>query len=670
MNTLLLGLNKEQQRAVMTTDGPVLIVAGAGAGKTKTLTTRIAYLISEKNVEPSKILAITFTNKAAKEMRERAYSLIQAHPNPPQGRALDAERVVSDPLPWGGARGGPGSKPLITTFHSLGVQILREQHMHHSRGKYFSILDSDDSLSLVKDAVRASNLDPKQYEPKKFQSIISRYKNKGIDFFNFSQYIESSYDELVKDVWEKYERSLEKEKAYDFDDLLLKSLALLENNKVIRDYYQSRFDYIHIDEYQDTNGVQYDLVKLLTNEKQNICAVGDTDQNIYSWRGAQIKNMLQFEKDFPKGIMIFLEQNYRSTDIILSAANAVIEKNEMRIPKNLFTDKTMGDKITIAELYSERNEAEYVVDSIIELWDSGIAPEDIAILYRANFQSRIFEEYLIDRGIHYSMTGTKFYERKEIKDVLSYIRAAINPESWTDIKRCINTPARGIGKTTVLKLMEGKRYELPAKVSIEVERFFTLLEQIKSLIETEKPSDVIRKVLNLSGIYEFYNDKTEDGETRRENLEELVTLANGYEVSYGNYSEAMMKFLEDASLHSDQDSLDEEKNIKGVRLMTVHAAKGLEFHCVFVVGLEHGLFPHERNEKLKKEDQEEERRLFYVALTRAKEKLFLTYATTRTIFGMRGVQTPSEFLYDIPIELIEQAKPKNPPQTGTIVYID
>lgn len=640
MSSLLLGLNSEQQKAVTTTDGPVLIVAGAGAGKTKTLTTRIAYLIQEKKVNPKSILAITFTNKAAKEMRERAYSLIGAQ--------------------------GYDSGPLITTFHSLGVQILREQHLHHSRGKYFSILDSDDSLSMIKDAVREAGLDPKQYEPKKFQSIISRYKGQGVDFFNFNQYIESSFDELTKDIWAKYEKKLEQEKAYDFDDLLLKTLTMMQNNAEVRTYYKTRFDYIHIDEYQDTNGVQYDLVKLFTNEKQNICAVGDTDQNIYSWRGAQIKNMIQFEKDFPGATLIFLEQNYRSTDVILSAANAVIEKNEMRIPKNLFTDKTAGDKITVAELYSERDEAEYVVDSIVELWDSGVQPEDIAILYRANFQSRIFEEYLIDRGIHYTMTGTKFYERKEIKDILSYIRAAQNPESWTDIKRCINTPARGIGKTTVLKLLEGKRDELPPKARGDVDQFFQLLQRINTLIQTEKPSEVVRQVLTLSGIYEFYNDKTEEGQTRRENLEELVTLARGHD----DVEEGMMRFLENASLHSDQDTLDEEKNKKGVRLMTVHAAKGLEFHCVFVVGLEHGLFPHERDSRVKKEDREEERRLFYVALTRAKETLYLTYATTRTIFGMRGVQTPSEFLYDIPIDLIKQAKRKDPPQTGTVIYID
>lgn len=642
MDSLLSGLNAEQKKAVTTTDGPVLIVAGAGAGKTKTLTTRIAYLIQSGKTDPEKILAITFTNKAAKEMRERAYHLI--------GTGLASRD-----------RG-----PLITTFHALGVRILKDQHKLFDRGQYFSIFDSDDSLSLIKESLKENGLDPKQYEPKKFQSIISRYKGRGVSYFEFNQYIESSYDELVKDVWEKYEKKLEKEKAYDFDDLLLKPLSLLKNNKDIRDLYRNRYDYVHIDEYQDTNGVQYDLVKLLVSDKQNICAVGDTDQNIYSWRGAQIKNMLQFEKDFPNTTMIFLEENYRSTDVILSAANRVIEKNEMRIPKNLFTKKGFGEKITVAELYSERDESLFVIDSIIELWDKKVPLEDIAVLYRTNFQSRVFEEACIARGLPYTMTGTKFYERKEIKDVMSYLKSARNPDAWTELKRCINTPARGIGKTTILKLIEGKGDTLPAKTKMEVDRFYEVLEKIKVLSETEKPSEVIRKILTISGIYEFYNDKTEEGETRRENLEELVSLATNYDEN----PRGIEAFLEDASLQSDQDTLDQEKNKKGIRLMTVHAAKGLEFSHVFIVGLEHGLFPHQRDERLKKEDQEEERRLFYVALTRAKEKLYLSYATTRTIFGMRGVQTPSEFLYDIPTELIEQAK-KDRPSTGEItIYID
>jgi DNA helicase-2/ATP-dependent DNA helicase PcrA len=642
MDSLLSGLNAEQKKAVTTTDGPVLIVAGAGAGKTKTLTTRIAYLIQSGKTDPEKILAITFTNKAAKEMRERTYHLI--------GTGLASRD-----------RG-----PLITTFHALGVRILKDQHKLFDRGQYFSIFDSDDSLSLIKESLKENGLDPKQYEPKKFQSIISRYKGRGVSYFEFNQYIESSYDELVKDVWEKYEKKLEKEKAYDFDDLLLKPLSLLKNNKDIRDLYRNRYDYVHIDEYQDTNGVQYDLVKLLVSDKQNICAVGDTDQNIYSWRGAQIKNMLQFEKDFPNTTMIFLEENYRSTDVILSAANRVIEKNEMRIPKNLFTKKGFGEKITVAELYSERDESLFVIDSIIELWDKKVPLEDIAVLYRTNFQSRVFEEACIARGLPYTMTGTKFYERKEIKDVMSYLKSARNPDAWTELKRCINTPARGIGKTTILKLIEGKGDTLPAKTKMEVDRFYEVLEKIKVLSETEKPSEVIRKILTISGIYEFYNDKTEEGETRRENLEELVSLATNYDEN----PRGIEAFLEDASLQSDQDTLDQEKNKKGIRLMTVHAAKGLEFSHVFIVGLEHGLFPHQRDERLKKEDQEEERRLFYVALTRAKEKLYLSYATTRTIFGMRGVQTPSEFLYDIPTELIEQAK-KDRPSTGEItIYID
>lgn len=639
---LLTGLNEEQKKAVETTDGPVLIIAGAGAGKTKTLTTRIAYLIEKGITEGDKILAITFTNKAAKEMRERAYALLE-------------NELASF-----------GKGPLITTFHSLGVYILKEQHTKHTRGKFFSIFDSDDSLSLIKESIKESGLDPKQYEPKKFAAIISRYKGQGVSITSFNEYIETSYDELVKDVWERYEKKLEQEKGYDFDDLLLKTLRLLQEDKEVRDYYHKRFDYIHIDEYQDTNTVQYKIVKLLVNDKNNICAVGDTDQNIYSWRGAQIKNMLQFEKDFPKCQMIFLEQNYRSTDIILQAANKIIEKNEMRIPKNLFTNKAIGEKITVAELYSEKEEAGYVAESIVELWDKKIPLEEVAVLYRANFQSRTFEEALISIGVPYTMTGTKFYERKEIKDVISYIKAARNKDSWTDIKRCINTPARGIGKTTLLKLVEGKRDELPMKARHSVDSFFQLLDTIETYTHTLTTSELVKKVLIISGIYDSYGDNTEESITRKENLEELVTLAKKYD----EHTTGLDQFLEDVALQSDQDTLIDEKAKKGVRLMTVHAAKGLEFSHVFIVGLEHGLFPHERSEKAKKEDSEEERRLFYVALTRAKEKLFLTYATTRTIFGMRGVQTPSEFLYDIPSELIEEQKPYKGGRGETIIYID
>lgn len=643
MEHILSGLNAEQKKAVETVTGPVLIVAGAGAGKTKTLTTRIAYIIGGGYADPENILAITFTNKAAKEMKERVYSLLEK---------INIQTYT---------------RPLVVTFHSLCVRILREQYEHTNRGKNFSIFDTDDSLSLIKEAIRESGLDPKTYEPKRFSSIISRYKNKGIDSFEFGQYIETSFDELVKDVWSRYEKKLINEKAYDFDDLLLVTTKLLRTNTTIRTYYQEKFSYIHIDEYQDTNGVQYELVKLLLNpQKNNICAVGDTDQNIYSWRGAQIKNMIAFEKDFPNSQTIFLEENYRSTDVILQAANAVIEKNTVRIPKNLYTKTYSKELITVAEVYSERDEAEYVIDTITETWDSGVVLSDIAILYRANFQSRVFEEACIARGIPYIMTGTKFYERREIKDTISYIRAAQNRDSLTDIKRTINTPTRGIGKTTLLKVLENKIDTLPLKAHVNVMSYFSILDSIKKTLEEKKPSEIIRHTITVSGLYASFDPKTEDGATRRENLEELVTLAKNYDEK----ENGIENFLEDVLLQSDQDTLDNQKESRdSIKLMTIHAAKGLEFKIVYIVGLEHGLFPHERSEKLAKEDSEEERRLFYVALTRAKEKIYLTYATTRTIFGMRGVQTPSEFLFDIPIELIEQAKPKK--RSGeTIIYIE
>jgi DNA helicase-2/ATP-dependent DNA helicase PcrA len=640
--SILVGLNEEQKKAVTKTEGPVLIVAGAGAGKTKTITTRIAYLIINKITRGENILAITFTNKAAKEMRERALKI------------LESENVKEI------------ETPLILTFHSLGVYILKNQYHLLDRGKYFSIFDTDDSVSLIKDSLKESGLDPKQYEPRKFASIISKWKSKGINVSEFPNYIESSFDELVLDIWERYENKLKKEKAYDFDDLLIYPLSLLRENKIIREYYQKKFKYIHIDEYQDTNQVQYELIKLLVGEEKNICAVGDTDQNIYSWRGAQIKNMLQFEKDFPKCEVFFLEENYRSTDVILEAANNIIEKNEVRIPKTLYTKKTNGEKITIAELYNEKDEASFIVDEIIDLWDKGVRLDEIAVLYRTNFQSRILEEYLVKNHIPYKMTGTKFYDRKEIKDTVSYIKAALNRDAFTEIKRCINTPPRGIGKTTVLKIIEGKTNELKGKVLESILSFYKVLDEIKSDIETKKPSEVLKNVLDKSSIYAYYSEmKTEDGMMRKENLEELVTLAKNYDEE----ENGMEKFLEDISLQNEYDEVEDKEEGNKVRIMTVHQAKGLEFSYVFIVGLEEDLFPHRKDKSISKEDFEEERRLFYVALTRAKEKLFLSYATTRTIFGMRGVQTPSQFVYDIPINLIEKPKPRKP--TGeTIIYID
>lgn len=633
----LKGLNKQQKEAVLQTEGPVLIVAGAGAGKTKTITSRIVHLIHQ-GIQPNSILAITFTNKAAAEMRERVVL------------ALAGERL--------------DTMPIVRTFHSLGVSILKEHAALVGRTKNFSILDEDDTVRLVKQAIIEADLDPKQYEPKKFRHIISRQKGDFINIDDFEARASTFFETTLAKIWRKYEKKLDEEQGFDFDDLLLKTVTLLRDNETIREHYQKKFQYIHIDEYQDTNEVQYELTKLLVGPAHNICVVGDTDQNIYSWRGAKIKNMINFEKDFPDAKIFFLEQNYRSTKTILSAANRVIEKNTVRVPKTLFTENTDGEQISIYESYDERDEAEFVSERADTLIESGVSPSDIAVLYRANFQSRILEEAFLDRGVPYTVLGVKFYERKEVKDMLGYIRAARNPKSLSDIKRIINIPPRGIGKVTLIKLFAGMKRELPAGMQKKISNFYDLLNRIALFIPEHIPSEIVKYILQESGIETHLKNGTSEDLERLENIKELVTLATKYDTL--PEGEGIEKMLEDAALSTDQDTLLEAPN--GVKLMTVHAAKGLEFKYVFIVGLEQDLFPHQKRDGGAVEDNEEERRLFYVALTRAREKLFLSYATIRTLFGMRQVNTPSEFLYDIPEEL-SMRDVRQVPKTK-IVYLD
>ena len=626
-------LNEKQKEAVLYTDGPLLIVAGAGAGKTKTLTHRIIHLI-HKGVSPSSILALTFTNKAAKEMKDRVMSLLE-----------EREHGVSAPERSEGA-------PFVSTFHSLGVQIIKENSHLIGLNKYFTIIDEADALSIIKSIMKERDIDPKQHEPRKIKSIISKSKGDFITVDKFSADVKSGMESIVAMVWRDYEAQLKKEKALDFDDLLLETVLILKKYPEIKQSYRERWKYIHIDEYQDTNEVQYEMTKLLVGKDENICVVGDTDQNIYSWRGANIKNMLHFEKDYPTAKIVMLEQNYRSTKNIIEAANSVIEKNIYRVPKILFTENVKGEEISICEAYDEQSEAMFVARKIDELMKEN-KPEDIAILYRANFQSRVLEEALLDKQIPYQVLGVKFFERKEIKDLLAYVRVAYNKESLSDIKRIINIPARGIGKTTIAKLFSGMVNDLPQAMQIKIKKFYVLIDDIRSHIETHKPSESIKYVIEKSGLKEELSHGTSDEQERLENMMELVTLAIKYDdISDGG---GMEKLLEDAALSSDQDTLMHKG--KGVRLMTVHASKGLEFKYVFITGLEQDLFPHTKENTRSKEDNEEERRLFYVAVTRAKEKLFLSYATLRTIFGMKQVNSPSEFIYDIPAHLtiFEQA---------------
>lgn len=630
-------LNEKQKEAVLYTEGPLLIVAGAGAGKTKTITHRIIHLI-HKGVTPQSILAVTFTNKAAKEMRDRIMIMLneKIHGNNPKTDNF----------------GNIENAPFVSTFHSLGVHIIKENSHLIGLNKYFTIMDESGALSIIKSIMKEHDIDPKQHEPRKIKSIISKSKGDFITVDKYSENVGSAIQSIVATIWRGYETELKKEKALDFDDLLLETVLILKKYPEIKQKYQERWKYLHIDEYQDTNEVQYEMTKLLVGKDENICVVGDTDQNIYSWRGANIKNMLHFEKDYPNTKIVMLEQNYRSTKNIIEAANSIIEKNIYRVPKILFTENTKGEEISVCEAYDEQSEGSFVANKIDELLKEN-DPEDIAILYRANFQSRVLEEALLDKQIPYQVLGIKFFERKEIKDLLSYIRASYNRESLSDIKRIINIPVRGIGKTTIAKLFANQKNDLPKGMQEKINNFYILLDEIKCYMESHKPSESIKYLIEKSGIKDELSHGTSDEQERLENMMELVTLA----IKYDNLPDGigMEKLLEDASLSSDQDTLMHKG--KGVRLMTVHASKGLEFKYVFITGLEQDLFPHSKDGSRKKEDNEEERRLFYVAVTRAREKLFLSYASLRTIFGMKQVNTPSEFIYDIPAHLttFEQA---------------
>ncbi len=625
-------LNEKQREAVEATEGPLLIVAGAGAGKTKTLTSRIINLI-KKGIAPNEILAVTFTNKAAKEMRERI---------------MDSLKKIDKFSGY-----GPGL-PFVGTFHSLGVLIIKENAREVGVTQHFTILDQSDSVSIAREAMNSLGIDPKKYDPKRIRGIISKQKGEGVSVSEFREGESSTIGKIIGSVWRKYEELKAKENSLDFDDLLLKSMNLLEKNLDIRQKYQERFKYLHIDEYQDTNEVQYKMAKLLCSPEKNICVVGDGDQNIYSWRGANLKNILNFEKEYPDATVVFLEENYRSTKNIITASNAIIKKNIHRKDKNLFTKKGEGEKVSLIECYDEAEEASAIGDRVEALMESGVDPKEIAVLYRANFQSRVIEEEMLSRNLPYTVLGVRFFERKEVKDLLSYLRAARSPESLSDIKRIINVPARGIGKATLAKLFANMQNELPASMQIKINKFYKTLEEIKNFSETNSASAVIKFAIQKSGIEESLKNGGEEDLERLENLGELVTLSTKYD----GLEDGLSKLLEDAALASDQDAIliDEgKKKDSAVKLMTVHAAKGLEFDYVFVSGLEQDLFPHSKaSEAVNEEEREEERRLFYVAITRARKKLYLSFASLRTIYGSRQINTPSEFLYDIPEEVLER----------------
>ncbi|MFZ3020184.1 MAG: UvrD-helicase domain-containing protein [Minisyncoccia bacterium] len=625
-------LNSKQQEAAGTLSGPVLILAGAGAGKTKTITERIANLIHH-GIPASSILAITFTNKAAKEMRERVFARL--------GRELPRSFEMY----------GTFDVPFISTFHSLCVFILRQEYLAANISKNFKIFDKNDQKSAIKTALERIKVDPKEYEPGRIGSFISRFKNDFLTPDEALQKAESALGEIAARAYSEYERVLTDERALDFDDLLFKTANLFKKHPNILERYQEKWLYIHIDEYQDTNEVQYELARMLAMKNKNICVVGDADQNIYSWRGASLKHILKFEEDYPDAKVVVLDENYRSTQIILDAANSVISKNELRKEKNLFTKNSEGEKIGLLSAYDEATEAMFVAEKCAELIREGVPPEEIAVLYRANFQSRPMEESFLRHSINYELVGTKFFEREEVKHAISYLRLLMD-ETTGDIARVVNVPARGLGKVSILKIINGQVSELSPAGKKAFADFKEIISNGKKYLETHTPKETLEHILNISGLANYYEERArkglEEDEERIFNLRELVNLSSRFE---GDGEDALMNFLSDSALQTSEDTMEG----KGVRLMTVHSAKGLEFTCVFIVGLEEGLFPHERmfDANQTPEEKEEERRLFYVALTRAKEKLILSWAQTRLVYGSREINVPSSFLLDIPDEHIE-----------------
>lgn len=623
MEDLLKNLNDEQIEAVKHNEGPCLVLAGAGSGKTKVLTNRIAYLI-ENGVRDYNILAITFTNKAAKEMRDRVYNLV----------------------------GDVAS--FIGTFHSLGLRIIRENCGYLNLPSNFSIIDSDDVLTVIKKILKDMNLDTKQYSPSYIRNRISFIKNQMLSEMELDKFFNTPIDKIVVDVYYKYNERLIASAAVDFDDLLLMPVRLFEHNKEILEHYQERYKYILIDEYQDTNPVQYKLSKLLASKYKNIFVVGDMNQSIYAFRQADYHNIVNFEKDYANAKTIKLEHNYRSTNNILNAANDVISHNKERKDLRLYSDKGDGPKITYLRSYDEKHEISLVIDEINKLYLDGYEPKDVAILYRTNAQSRAIEEVFASKGIPYKIYGSYyFYNRKEIKDLISYLKLIYNDKDEISLRRIINVPKRGIGDSAIkdielrANLNQCSMYDaLESKKELE---FKDIIESIKKTSENLSLTELIDEVLDKSGMKKELEDShlIED-ETRLENLMEFKSITASYEERTGSVN--LGDFLEEISLVSDQANHTEDGNV--VTLMTLHSAKGLEFPVVFMVGMEEGIFPH--NMSIMEDNIEEERRLCYVGITRAKEKLYLTNAKRRMLYGKDQMNVPSRFIAEIKDDLLEK----------------
>lgn len=634
------GLNPAQQEAVLATEGPLLIMAGAGSGKTKVLTCRIAYLL-EKGVAPYRILAITFTNKAAAEMKERVHAMVGT-----QARDI-----------W------------LSTFHAFCARLLRMEIEGLSGYKRnFVIYDTGDMQAVVKSCLKQLNLDEKQFQPNSILATISNAKNALQGVYDFKRAASTFHEQKVAEIYELYQQKLRNNNALDFDDLLMLSVQLLDNNEEVRLRYQEKFRYVMVDEYQDTNHAQYLLARLLAGGSRNLCVVGDADQSIYAWRGADIRNILDFERDYADAKVIKLEQNYRSTQVILDAANAVIEHNTSRRPKELWTKNQEGELITHYLANTERDEAQFIADTITKLNTVYRLPYgDAAVLYRTNAQSRVIEEAFMRTGIPYVMVGgLKFYDRKEIKDMLAYLRVIFNPADTISLLRIINVPRRGIGEASITRLMEFATLQgislfdaisnpeavpgLTARAKRPLEDLAELIFNLIGEAQTLPVVDLLNKVLAHSGyVAELENSDDPQDEARLENLRELLSVAK--EFASGDLDDTLENFLSHVALVSDIDnaSTSDEK----VTLMTLHSAKGLEFPVVFLAGMEEGIFPHSRT-LMNEAEIEEERRICYVGITRARRKLYISNARMRTIYGRTVMYPPSRFMAEIPLELVER----------------
>ena len=644
---LIAGMNEQQAKAVQTTEGPLLIMAGAGSGKTRVLTHRIAYLVVEKEVYPSKILAITFTNKAAREMRERIDGILG---------------------------NGTTESMWVSTFHSMCVRILRRNIDKLGYSKTFSILDSTDQLSVVKNIMKDINIDPKQYEPRAILSAISSAKNEGITPAGFEANMnpQNPYEKHTAVVYKQYMHRLKMNSCLDFDDLIMKTIELFEKEPEVLEFYQHKFQYIHVDEYQDTNKTQYKLVQLLARKFRNLCVVGDSDQSIYRWRGADITNILSFEKDYKDAQVIMLEQNYRSTKRILQAANDVISNNKSRYPKTLRTDNPEGEKIIYYRASDERDEARFVVNKIQHMMKTENRKlDDFAILYRTNAQSRAMEDVLKKSNINYQIVGgTKYYDRKEIKDILAYLRLIANNADDIALARIINEPKRSIGATSFEKLatyaFQSDRsifdamnelvfVGLTGKAAKAAEDFYQMMQYFTMRQYEVTVTELVDELLDKTGYRDMLRqDKSLESQSRLENIEEFLTVTKAFEERSDD--ESLVAFLTDLSLVADIDTLDEEEKAKGtIILMTMHAAKGLEFPIVFIIGMEENIFPHSRT--LGDDDEmEEEHRLMYVGTTRAEQQLVLTGAQTRMIFGRTSANPQSRFIREISADLLDEIK--------------